>query len=26
VHRHVAGAFDHDLAAFLPGDLRELTE
>ena len=26
VHRHMAGAFDHDLAAFLPGDLRELAE
>src|SRR5476651_986963 len=26
VHRHVAGAFDHDLAALLPGDLRELAE
>ena len=26
VHRHVAGAFDHHLAALLPGDLRQLAE
>ena len=26
VQRHVAGAFDHHLAALLPGDLRELAQ
>ena len=26
VQRHMAGAFDHHLAAFLPGDLREFAE
>ena len=26
VHRHVAGALDHDLAALLPGDLGELAQ
>ena len=26
VHRHMAGAFDHHLAAFLPGDLREFAQ
>ncbi len=26
VHRHVAGAFDHDLAALVPCDFRELAQ
>src|SRR5947209_7115159 len=26
VHRHMAGAFDHDLAAFVPGDLGQFAE